>query len=84
MENQNQIVNGSVKQQDRLLTQQEYVPAIIEDAKREISIANAQVRDIVQNNTEALREALQSIITMTHGKDFRVRIEEEINIIERP
>lgn len=79
----NRNSNGAVTRRSEVLNEQEDLPAIIEDVRQEISVENKQVRDIVKTNTEALGKYLEHIVTMTRGKNLRVRVEEEVNFIER-
>ncbi len=58
--------------------------SVVEQTNHELTEANAQLRKLVQQETEALKLTLEGIVSMTAGTSFRVRIEEEINVIERP
>ena len=56
---------------------------IAQNINSEISAKEQEVREFVQESTQALVETLKSAVQMTAGKDFRIQIEEEVNIIEK-
>jgi hypothetical protein len=55
----------------------------VQDAQTQITEAEQQVREIVQQSTAALAEIVRNMPAITKGKDFRMHVQEEINIIDR-
>ena len=56
----------------------------VQETQKQIREAEEQVREIVQESTAMLAEVFRHAVTITKRKDFRIRIDEEINVIERP
>ena len=48
----------------------------------DLSAAEQEIREFVQESTQALVETLRNASQMTNGKDFRIQIEEDITVIE--
>ena len=56
---------------------------IIKQTETDVTTTEQGVREFVQESTRALAETLQQAVQMTRGKDFRIQITEEINVIEK-
>jgi hypothetical protein len=56
----------------------------LHDAHDQIQAANEEARAIIQGATEGMVHTLQKVLAATDRKNFRIQVEEEINIIERP
>jgi hypothetical protein len=72
-----------VKDQDQL-EHIEQASVHIQDARDEIRVATDEAHAVIQGATEAMVLFLKNAIPAMDEKDFRIHIEEEINIIERP
>ena len=78
--------NGKTERGLVPVSSQQQAQEVIVNAKTnvatDISIAEQEIREFVQESTKALGEIIQGAVTMINDKNFRIEIEEEISIIE--
>jgi hypothetical protein len=56
----------------------------LQDARGQSQVANEEARAIIQGATEGMIHNLQKVLAAAGRKNFRIQVEEEINITERP
>jgi hypothetical protein len=55
----------------------------LQEAHGQIQTANEEIRAIIQGATEEMAHTLQNVLAATGRKNFRIQVEEEINIIRK-